>query len=99
MGKVQGSAARRRRIGHVSIYKHRRRWWMYYREHGRPVRKAVAENAKAAEQVASQINLEVSASAPTLFSFRPTTAGELQRAFVDYHEHVVRSSLPTVNRY
>ena len=47
----------------------------YYREHGRPVRKAVADDAKAAEQVAAQINLELTASAPTLFSFRPVSVG------------------------
>jgi hypothetical protein len=60
--------ARRRRVGHVSIYQHRCRWWVYYREHGRPVRKAVADSAQL---VAAQINLELSASARTLFSFRP----------------------------
>jgi hypothetical protein len=99
MGKVCRRAERRRRIGRVSMYKHRRRWWVYYREHGRPVRKAVADDAAAAEQVAAQINLELSASAPTLFSFRPVTVVELQQSFIDYHEHVVRSSLATVSRY
>lgn len=99
MGKVRERAARRRRIGRVSIYKHRRRWWVYYREHGQPVRKAVADDAKAAEQVAAQINLELTASAPTLFSFRPIPVVELQRAFIDYREHVIRSSLATVSRY
>jgi integrase len=99
MGKLRGPAARRRRIGRVSIYKHRLRWWVYYREQGRPVRKAVADDAKAAEQVAAQINLELTASAPTLFSFRPVSVAELQRTFIDYHEHVVRSSLATVSRY
>src|SRR6188508_3042066 len=93
MGKVR--APRRRRVGRVSIYKHRRRWWVYYREHGQPVRKAVADDAKGAEQVASEINLELSASAPTLFSFRPISVAELQRTFIDYHEHVMRSSLAT----
>jgi hypothetical protein len=41
---------------------------------------------RAAEQVASQINLELTASAPTRFSFRPISVAELQRAFFDYHE-------------
>jgi integrase len=99
MGKSQVRAARRRRIGHVSVYRHRRRWWIYYREHGQPVRKAVADDATAAVQVAAQINLELTASAPTLFSFRPISVAELQQTFIDYHEHVVRSSLATVSRY
>jgi len=45
MGNSRTRAPRRRRIGHVSVYQHRRRWWVYYREHGRPVRKAVADDA------------------------------------------------------
>jgi integrase len=99
MGKLRVSAGRRKRIGRVSVYKHRRRWWVYYREHGQAVRKAVADDAKTAAQIAAQINLELSASAPTLFSFRPIPVVELQRTFIDYHEHVVRSSLATVSRY
>ena len=98
MGKLR-ERARRRRIGRVSVYKHRRRWWVYYREQGRPVRKAVADDFRAAEQVAAQINLELAASTPTLFSYRPVSVAELQRAFIDYHEHIVRSSLATVSRY
>jgi integrase len=99
MGKLRARTSRRRRIGRVSIYPHRRRWWVYYREHGRPVRKAVADDAKAAEQIAAQINLELTASAPTLFSYRPVPVDQLQCSFIDYHEHVVRSSLATVSRY
>jgi integrase len=99
MGKVCKRADRRRRVGRVSIYKHRRRWWVYYREHGQPVRRAVADDIQAAEQVAAQINLELSSASPTLFSFQPVSVVDLQRAFIDYHEHVIRSSLATVNRY
>ena len=47
MGKLRERAARRRRIGRVSVYRHRRLWWVYYREHGQPIRKAVADDAKA----------------------------------------------------
>lgn len=99
MGKVRRRKPRRRRIGRVSIYLHHGRWWAYYREHGRPVRKAVADNEAAAETIAAQLNLELTATVPTLFSFRPISVAELQRTFIDYHEHVARSSLATVNRY
>lgn len=99
MGKVRRKKPRRRRVGRVSIYMHHGRWWAYYREHGRPVRKAVADDEAAAATIAAQINLELTASVPTLFSFRPVSVTELQRTFVDYHEHVARSSLATVNRY
>ena len=99
MGKLPKRAAGRRRIGRVSVYQHRLRWWVYYRENGRPIRRAVADDRRAAEQVAAQINLELTSAAPTLFSFRPILVAELQRTFLDYHEHVIRSSLATVNRY
>jgi integrase len=59
----------------------------------------VADDPNVAEQVAAQINLELTSSAPTLFSFRPIAIAELQRNFIDYHEHVAHSSLATVSRY
>jgi hypothetical protein len=62
MGKVRRRKPRRRRIGRVSIYLHHGRWWAYYREHGRPVRKAVAEDEDAAATIAAQINLELTAT-------------------------------------
>lgn len=99
MGKVRRRKPRRRRIGRVSIYMHHGRWWAYYREHGRPVRKAVADDEDAAATIAAQINLELTATVPTLFSFRPLSVAELQRTFIEFHEHVARSSLATVNRY
>lgn len=99
MGKLRKHRPRRRRIGRVSIYPHRRRWWVYYRELGSPVRRAVADDEATAAQVAAQINLELTSSAPTLLSFRPISVTELQRTFIDYHEHVLRSSLATVCRY
>jgi integrase len=99
MGKLRKRRPKRRRVGRVSIYVHHGRWWVYYRQHGRPIRRPVADDEATAEQVAAQVNLELTASAPTLFSFRPISISELQRTFVDYHEHVVRSSLATVSRY
>jgi hypothetical protein len=61
MGKALKRADRRRRIGRVSVYRHARRWWVYYRENGRRVRKSVADDTKAAEQVAAQTILELAA--------------------------------------
>ena len=99
MGKLRQRRPRRRRIGRVSIYLHCRRWWVYYRDGGVPVRRAVADDEATARQVAAQINLELSSAAPTLLSFRPISVAELHRSFIDYHEHVLRSSLATVCRY
>jgi hypothetical protein len=99
MGKVSSGKRRRHRIGRVSIYLHHGRWWAYYREQGTPVRKAVADDEAAARRVAAQLNLELSSDVPTTFSFRPVSVAELQLAFLGYHEHVLRSSLATVDRY
>ena len=76
MGKLRQRRPRRRRVGRVSIYMHRRRWWVYYRDGGVPVRRAVADDEATAEQVAAQINLELSSAAPTLLSFRPISVAE-----------------------
>jgi hypothetical protein len=77
MGKLRVSAARRRRVGRVSLHKHRRRWWVYYRELGVAVRKAVADDAKAAEQVAAQINLELTASDRPNATLAPTIVARI----------------------
>lgn len=99
MRKVRKRKARRRRVGKVSYYEHHGSWWVYYREGGVPVRKQAGPDEKSAEQVAAQINAQLACSAPTLFSFTPTTVPELQRAFLEHHEYVLRSSLATVSRY
>ncbi|MBA3483276.1 MAG: tyrosine-type recombinase/integrase [Pirellulales bacterium] len=89
----------RRRAGRVSYYPHHGSWWVYYRDGGTPVRKYAGPDEKVAEQVAAQVNAQLACAAPTLFSFTPTTVPELQRAFLEHHEYVLRSSLATVSRY
>ena len=97
--RKRNGKSRRRRVGRVSFYPHHGSWWVYYRDAGSAVRKPVAPDEATAERIAAQINAQLSSGAPSLFSFSPATAVELQQDFVDYHEHVVRSSLATVNRY
>ena len=52
-----------------------------------------------AEQVAAQVNAQLTSGAPTLLAFTPIGVPELRRRFLDYHEHVLRSSVGTVRRY
>lgn len=87
------------RIGKVSGYLHHGAWWVYYREHGKPVRNKVAQEEEDAKRIAAHINAQLSARSPTLLSFEPISVADLRRQFLDYHEHVLRSSLGTVNRY
>src|SRR4051794_18215435 len=67
----QRRQARRRRVGQVSYYPHHGSWWLYYRERGRIVRRRVANDELVAAQVAAQVNAQLAASAPTMFSFVP----------------------------
>ena len=96
--RKRGTPARFR-VGRVSVYPHHGAWWLYYREHGRPVRRKVAETRDEAEQVASQVNADLTSARPTLLTFKPISVVELRRQFLDYHEHVLQSSLGTVSRY
>jgi integrase len=52
-----------------------------------------------AEQFAAQVNAQVVWGAPTLLSFQPISVSDLRRQFLDYHEHVLKSSVGTLRRY
>ncbi len=89
----------RLRVGKVSIYLHHGAWWLYYREHGKQVRRKVGEARDEAEQVAAQVNAQLTQGAPTLVAFTPVAVPELRLRFLDYHEQVLRSSVGTIRRY
>jgi hypothetical protein len=90
---------RRRRVGRVSYYQHRGAWYGYFQEGSRPVRRRVGASEQLAAQVAAEVNSQLAAAVPTMFSFVPVTVPELRREFLGYHEDVLRSSLGTVRRY
>ena len=83
----------------MSVYLHHGAWWLYYRDGGQPFRRKIAETRQEAEQVAAQVNAQLTSGAPTLLSFRPISVPELRQLFLDYHEHVLKSSVGTVRRY
>src|SRR5262249_7864557 len=89
----------RLRVGRVSVYTHHGTWWIYYRDGGRPVRRKVATTRQEAEQVAAQVNAQLTSGAPSLLAFTPIGVSELRQQFLDFHEHVVASSVSTVRRY
>jgi integrase len=101
LGK-RGCNAGRKKIGQVSYFPHHGSWWVYYRDRqqgAKPIRKSVSKTESEARIIAAQLNAQLAASAPTLFSYTPITIQELQRRFIDYHDFVLRSSLATVSRY
>ena len=87
------------RVGRVSIFLHHGQWWLYYRHRGQQIRRKIAATRLEAEQVAAQVNAQLSAGAPTLLAFTPVTVPVLRHDFLQYHENVVKSSVSTVRRY
>jgi integrase len=92
--------AARKRVGRVSYYLHHGSWYVYYRLGTRPVRVRIGQSEAAAARVAAERNAELAggqiATAPT---FEPLSVADLRHRFLDHHEHVLGSSLATVNRY
>ena len=97
--KSRKSGAQRKRVGKVSYYCHHGSWYLYYRDGSKSVRRRVAEDQATAESIAAQVNAQLSTRAPTLLAFDPVTVADLRDRFIEHHEHVLRSSLATVNRY
>lgn len=87
------------RVGRVSLYLHHGSWWIYFRDGGRPVRRRLGQNRQEAEQIAAQINAQLTSGAPTLLAFRPINVPELRQQFLDYHEYVLKSSVASICRY
>src|SRR5262249_40545183 len=71
----------------------------YYRDDAGPHRKKVAANRDEAAQVAAKVNAQLASNEPTLLTFTPIGVAELRKQFLDYHEHVLHSSVGTLRRY
>jgi predicted nucleic acid-binding protein len=72
---------------------------VYYRDDAGPHRKKVAATRDQAEQVAARVNSQLASNEPTLLTFTPIGVAELRKQFLDYHEHVLHSSVGTLRRY
>src|SRR5262245_9911722 len=99
MSRRKRASSQRFRVGKISGYLHHGAWWLYYRDGGKPVRRKVAQTRGQAEQVAAQVNGQLSSGAPTLLAFCPTSVRDLRQQFLAYHEHVLKSSIGTLRRY
>ncbi len=87
------------RVGKVSVYLHHGAWWLYYRDDGAQIRRKISAEREEADQVAAQVNAQLTSGAPTLLAFSPIGISDLRQQFLDYHEHVLKSSLATLSRY
>ena len=95
----RGKSAQNRRVGRVTIYLRRGIWYLYYTEHGRRIRRRVGSSLVEAKQLAAQVNAQLASGASAMLSFEPVTVAELRQRWLDYHEHVLRSSIATIRRY
>ena len=87
------------RIGRVQGYLRGRIWYLYYFEQGLRRRPRVGPDRDAAKQLAAQTNAQLETGAPSVLSFEPVSVLDLQRRWLEHHEHIRRSSIHTIRRY
>jgi integrase len=87
------------RVGKVQGYLRGSVWYLCYHEHGCRHRPRVGPDKAAAKQLAAQVNAQLAVGAPAATSFTPVSVLELRGLWLDHHEHVLRSSVHTINRY
>jgi integrase len=87
------------RVGKVRGYRRNKVWYLCYHEHGKRHRPRVGPDVAAARQLAAQVNAQLAVGSPSALSFQPITIPELRKWWLDHHEHVLRSSVHTIDRY
>lgn len=87
------------RIGRVQAYLRGQVWYLCYHEQGVRRRPRVGPDKDVARQLAAQINGQIEVGAPAALSFEPIAIEELRSRWLSHHEHVLRSSVQTINRY
>lgn len=87
------------RVGKVLGYRRGTVWYLCYHEQGRRRRPRVGADRDAAKQMAAQINGQLEVGAPAALSFEPISIPQLRERWLEHHEHVLRSSVQSINRY
>ena len=57
--RTSSSGSRRRRVGQVTVYQRGSRFWVYYRQGGEVIRRAVGVDRTEALSLAARINAEL----------------------------------------
>jgi len=87
------------RVGRVTAYRRGKVWYLYYHENGVRKRPRVGPDRDAARRLAAQTNAQLELGAPAPLSFESVIMDTLRQRWLDYHEHVLKSSMATVCRY
>lgn len=87
------------RIGRVRAFLRGRNWYLAYSEHGQRRQPRVGPDRDQARQMAAEINGQLEVGAPSALGFQPISIPEVRQRWLDFHEHVRRSSVHTINRY
>jgi integrase len=86
-------------LGHVTIYKRGKSFYLYHRESSKSVRRRVDGNLATARLVASQVNTALEECRPSPLGFQRIDAEHLVTGFLDYCEHVAGHAIRTIDRY
>jgi integrase len=87
------------RIGKVRAYLRGQVWYLCYREQGRRRQPRVGPDRDAAQKMAAEINAQLEVGLPSALGFEPISIPDLQRRWLDHHEHIRRSSVQTIARH
>jgi hypothetical protein len=86
-------------VGRVKAYLRGSVWYLQYHENGARRRPRVGPDRDAARRLAAQTNAQRESGDVAVLSFEPVTIPDPRQQWLDHHEHVLRSSVPTVARY
>ena len=92
-------SARKHRVGRVTVYLRGKKWYIYYCENGKSVRRCVGVSLAEAKKLAAQVNGQLATHSPAILSFQPVSVSDLRQRWLNYHEQVLRSSIATIRRY
>ncbi len=87
------------RVGRVQAYLRGQVWYLCYHQDGKRRRPRVGADREAARLLAAQTNAQLESGAPAVLSFEPIGIADLRDRWLQHHEHVLRSSVATINRY
>jgi integrase len=88
-----------KRVGAVTIYQRGHTYYLYYREHGKSVRRRIEGNLAVAEATAGKIVQALAEGRSTPFAYGRTSPESMIDAYLDYVETVQKLSIGTVERY
>jgi integrase len=87
------------RVGRVTVYPRGRVWYLRYQELGRRRQIRGGLDRQQCRQRAAAINAQLESGTPTPAAFAPITVAQLRQQWLDHHEHILRSSVATIDRY